>query len=240
MKKFKLFVVALIAMVLATGCAMKTEYGIKIGNDKSVKLEFLVAQDNEMIDAMLNMAGGEGEHTDKERWNYLESNGKENTDFKDFKKVKYDKNGFKGYTYTLDLGKIDDLVADSVEAVDFEKIGNGSKIFTKEGDVYKLNIKSSDDDNQQMEQYKDSVKFDVTLKVTLPEKAKSNNATKVDGTTYTWDLTKTADIDLAFELTGKAATKDNNKIIIIGAACAGAAIVIGVVALTLTKKKKAA
>ena len=139
MKKLKLLVISALLVTLVTGCGMKAEYSIKIGKDKDVKLEFLVAQDDEMIDAMLDMAnsGSDSEdkkYTDKDRWAYLEDSDEENDDFKDFKQNKYDKDGYKGYVYTLNLGSIDKLVAKKGEAIDFNSVEKGSKLFTKSGD----------------------------------------------------------------------------------------------------------
>ena len=241
MKKFfKLATLSLMVVLLVTGCGMKEEFGIKIGKDKKVTLEILVAQDDEMIDAMLDMGSSDSDgtkkHTDKERWEYVDSSDSSDS-FKDYKKTKYDKDGYKGYTYTLELGDIDELVSDGDKA-DLTAIGEDSKIFTKKGDVYSLNTELSTEDTKEMEQYASSVDLDIKLKVTLPNKAKSNNATKVTGTTYIWDLTKAKSIDLSFDFSGKGASSSNNNIIMIaGGACAVIGIAICVVALT--KKKQA-
>lgn len=237
MKKFfKLATLCMMIALLVTGCGMKEEVSIKIGKDKKVELEMIVAQDDEMIDAMIGM-GQESEegktYTDEERWQYLESS-EEDGDFKDFKKVKYNKDGYKGYTYTLSLGDIDKLVAKSKDKVSIDDLGKDAKLFTKKGDVYTLNIELGEDQAAQMEQYKSSVNFDLTMKVTLPNKAKSNNATKVDGNTYTWDLTKAKSIELSFDLSGKSST---NIVMIAGGICA--VVAIGICALVLVKKKSA-
>lgn len=243
-KLFKISALSLLTVLLVTGCGMKAEYGIKIGKDKDVSLEFLVAQDDEMIDAMLNTGNSFGEsdtttdeektYTDSERWAYIDSSDNDEGDFKDFDKVKYDKDGYKGYTYTLNLGDIDNLVAEDSDAIDFENIGKDAKLFTKKGDTYKLNVKVSDDDSQQMKQYNGSINFDVTLKVTLPNKAKKNNATKVDGNTYIWDLTKAKSIDLEFAFDGSSS--DTNKILYIGIGV-GTIVAIGAAAVIISKKK---
>ena len=240
MKKLKLLAISALLVTVVTGCKMKAEYGITISKDSDVKISVISAMDDEMIDAMINMGDSSGsessdkDHTDKERWEYVEKNSEEDESYKDYKKEKYEEDGFKGYTYTADLGKIDDLVAKDDKSVDFDEIGKDAKIFTKKGDVYSLIVKLSDDDTKQVEQYSGSVGFDLKLKVKLPSKAKSNNATEVDGTTYIWDLTKVKDIKLSFALNAKSS---NNNVLIIGAACAGAAIVIGGCALVLSKKK---
>jgi LPXTG-motif cell wall-anchored protein len=244
-KIFKLSAMCLAVVVLATGCAMKTEYGIKVGSDKKVKIEVLSAMDDEMIDGMLGMGTSMSSdstsssetktYTDAERWEYLES-GKANEagDFKDFEKTKYDKDGYKGYTYSLNLGDIENLVAESSDETALDSLGKDAKIFTKKGDVYSLNLKVSDDQSAEMEQYASMIQFDLKLKVTLPNKAKTNNATSVDGNTYTWDLTKAKTIELSFDFNG---SKSNNIVLIAGAACAVIAIGIGVFVLTKKKQK---
>lgn len=255
MKKiFKMAFLSLAMVLFITGCGMKAEYGIKIEKDKSVALEFLIAQDDEMIDAMIDMGNSMEEddesdevktHTDKERWEYIDSSNDE--DFKDYEKVKYDQNGYKGYTYKLRLGSIDELVKTDDSKVDIQDIDEDSKLFTKDGNTYKLSIKNSDDSNDQMNEYADTVNFDVKLIVTLPNKAESNNATEVNGTTYTWDLTKIDSIDLTFKLDGKSNgnsstgdNKSNNNLILYIGIGAGAAVLIAVVIIVLvTKKKKA-
>lgn len=223
----------LFVVLLVTGCGMKAEYGIKIGKDRNVNLEFVVAQDNELIDAMSGKS--DGSNTDDARWEYLESQqSSEDADFKDFEKVKYDKDGYKGYTYKLELGDIEKLVKDG-EAADIDSLGKDSKIFTKKGDVYSLNIKLSDDQSSELEEYASQINFDLKLKVTLPVKAKSNNATSVDGTTYTWDLTKAKSVELSFDFNG---AKSTNMVLIAGGICA--VVGIGICVFVLVNKKKKA
>ena len=241
MKKFKLLMVSALLVILATGCGMKAEYDITISKDSDVRIDIISAMDDEMIDAMINMGNSFGSedsesktYTDQERWEYVEKNSEEDSSYDDYKKVKYDKDGYKGYHYNLNLGKIDNLVASDDKEIDFDKVGKNAKIFTKKGNVYTLIMKPSDQDTEQMNQYNGSVNFDVKLKVKLPNKAKSNNATEVDGTTYIWNLTKVKDIKLSFTLDGKST---DNKVIIIGAVCCVTAIVICGCALVLSKKK---
>ena len=175
--------------------------------------------------------GGETKtYTDEERWAYIDAN---TEDDPSYQKTKYENGNFKGYTYTLDLGDIDKLVADKEEDADFESITKDSKMFTKDGDVYSLHMKMSDEDTAQLDQYASMVNFDLKLKVTLPNKAKTNNATSVDGNTYTWDLTKVKDIELTFEFGG-----DGLPLPLIIGVGAGALVVVLLVVLLLGKKKK--
>ena len=211
MKKiFKMLSICLIAVVFLSGCAMKSEYGIVVSKDKDVSVEILSAMDDELIDSMLGMGNSESDenktYTDAERWEYINSN-IDNDSYEEYTKEKYDKDGFKGYIYKTKLGKIDDLSTDDAEEIDLGEFDKDSKIFLKKDGKYSLNVKLSEDDSNEMESYKENVGFEVSLKVTLPNKAISNNATDVsdDGLTYTWDLLKTQDIELTFDLSG-----DNN------------------------------
>ena len=238
MKKLKLLVVSALLVTLITGCGMKAEYKVSVSKDKKVSISIVSAMDDEMIDYYIG--GGQDtdkKYTDKERWEYLEKNSTDNEDYKDYKATKYDEDGFKGYTYTLDLGDIDMLVSDSDKAIEMDNLGKDSKLFTKKGDVYSLNIKVSDDNASQMEQYAQYVKFDAKFTISLPNKAKSNNATSVSGNTYTWDLTKTKDIKLSFDITGKSSS-DNNKLLYIIGGCVAGAGVIAVLAVVITNNKK--
>ena len=237
---FKLATLCMVVALFVTGCGMKEEFGIKIGKDKKVTIELVVAQDNEMIDSLMSMAQDSDSSktpTDADRWAYLEKSATEDESYKDFKKAKYDKDGYKGYTYTLELGDIDNLVAESSDKVALDKLDKDAKFFTKDGDVYKLNLELGADQSSQLEQYKSTVDFDLKMKVTLPGKAKSNNATKVDGNTYIWDLTKGGNIELSFDFNNMSSSSNNNIVMIAGAVCAVVAIGIGVV--VLTKKKNA-
>ena len=257
-KLFKMAFLSLAMVLLITGCGMKANYSIKIGNDKSVEYEFLIAQDDEMIDAMLDMGSSmssededsdeEKAYTDKDRWEYVDSSN--DSSFKDFKKVKYDKEGYKGYTYTLKVDNIDEISSEDATKVDFNSVDGDAKIFVKNGDTYKLSVKNSDDSNSQMSQYADTVNFDVKLKVTLPNKAISNNATSVEGTTYIWDLAKSDSIELEFKLDGKSSDKadasntsddsksnKNNMILYIGIGAAAVVLIAAVIIVFATKKK---
>ena len=253
MKKYLKFItLCLMAVLLLSGCTMKAEYGIVVEKNKNVKFEIISAQDDELLDSLMNMASSdesesvesesesdesdssEKTYTDAERWAYLESQREEDDNkdkYKDYTVTKYEKDGYKGYVYTRTLGKIDDLVSEDGAKVELDE-NNTSKFFKKDGNKYSLNIKLSDEESEQMSQYSSSVMFDIKLRVTLPKEAISNNATTVEGTTYIWDLTKTQDINLTFDF-GPDLT--------FIAICAGAGLLVVVIILvlviTLSKKK---
>ena len=248
MKKYlKVITLCLMAVLLLSGCTMKAEYGIVVEKNKNVKFEIISAQDDELLDSLMNMASSdesesesdesdssEKTYTDAERWAYLESQREadDNKDkYKDYTVTKYEKDGYKGYVYTKTLGKIDDLVSEDGAKVELDE-SNTSKFFKKDGNKYSLNIKLSDEESEQMSQYSSSVMFDIKLRVTLSKEAISNNATTVEGTTYIWDLTKTQYINLTFDF-GPDLT--------FIAICAGVGLLVIVIVLvlviTLSKKK---
>lgn len=242
MKKLYGFILLVAAVFLMTGCSMKMHVGLEVAKDGKVSATILTAYDNEMLDGMIAMKNGDmsetpKENTDADRWAYIDSD-EETESYKDYKKVKYEEDGFKGYTYTQEIGKIEDLVATGDEKISMDEMGKGSKLFTKEGNVYKLNIKASEEaSSESTAQYEQmGASFDTKFYVKLPAKAKSHNATEVskDGLTYTWDLLKAKDIQLEFEM---PAAGSNLLPIIIGAA-ACVVVVAVVCCVVLSKKKK--
>jgi len=243
-KKLYGFMLLVVGALLLTGCTMKTHINLDIAKDGKVTATMLTAYDDEMIDGMLSMQSGDttsetpAEHTDEERWAFVDSS-EQSEAYKDYKKEKYEKDGLKGYTYTKVLGKIEDLVATGDEKAEMDKLAEGSKIFTKEGNTYKLVIEPGEDmDTESAKQYESmGAVFDLKFVVKLPAKAKTHNATEVskDGLTYTWDLLKAKDIKLEFEMPGEGGL---SLPFIIGIACGIVlAVIITCVAVALKKKK---
>ena len=207
MKKiFKIVITSLLVVILTTGCQTKIGVGIKIGQDKSVKLESSMLMDNEAIDSAIDtinaMQTGNSEpqkHTNKERWAFLESD-EAMSAFDDldgnYTVKKYDKDGFKGYIYTINLGSIDKAISNKSNS----ELNDYGVVFTKKDDVYTIKLSSQDAVNsEELGAYQDYVKY--TFKIELPNKAISNNATKVSENTYTWDLTKVKEVKISFKLT---------------------------------------
>lgn len=255
MKKRLGFIGLLMAMlVVLSGCTMKMNVTYELGKDGKVKATIISAMDDEMIDGMLSMAEStstEDEdaadeeteepaptktYTDAERWEYLENSEDEDDEkYKEFTKTKYEQDGFKGYVYTKVLGDIDELSI-SKEEVGTDK-DTDDKIFVKNGKKYTLNYKADENENyeEQSSQYEGyGAMIDAKLTIKLPKKALKNNATEVskDGLTYTWDLTKTSDVQLEFEY-----TKSNLLMIIL--IILGVVVVGGVLFKVLSKKKPA-
>lgn len=216
--KFKLVLVGLLSLVLVTGCSMKENIHMDIKANKDVTISMTTAMDDELIDTMANSnsldsSGSSTDApklTDEQRWKYLEESlGDTSDDLKEWTKEKYEKDGFKGYTFTSKTLKLDDLTGDksssNYDIFSDEKIDN-AKLFIKNGSVYKSNFSgdmSKDDSLKNTSSYSSSMDlFEITFSVTLPTKPKSHNATKVsdDGKTLTWDLTKESDIQFEFSM----------------------------------------
>ena len=217
MKKTLKTIIALIAaVVLLSGCGMKTQSGFKIASNGNIEVQMIMAYDDEMIDAMLTaQENPEAEsiktHTDAQRWAYIESDdgGMSSSAPAGYKKEKYDQDGFKGYKFTQDLGHIDTVSSSSASSrVDISSIDDfkGQVLFVKSGDTYKSNMTiQKGADTSEYEQYESQgMVMDVKFVVELPSKPISHNATEVssDGRTLSWDLTKTGDIDFSFTLNG--------------------------------------
>ena len=260
MKKLKklLLLITFVAL-MTTGCGMKEHIGLKIMSNKEMAVELLMAMDDEMIDAMINMQNtgmddteGEDEAeepaeeatqpaiTDEMRWEYVREMIKD-IDTEGASVEQYTKDTYKGYLITKKAKSIDEFTKSeaSKRTTISDDIEEDSVLFVKKGDVYKSNISFQSEelsDTSSYQQY--GVLFDVKFIVTLPNKSISNNATSVsdDGLTLTWDLTKAKDIDFEFKFGSSSSISDYLPFIIGGAALL---IIIVIVVILLSKKKKA-
>ena len=245
--KLKLILVGVLSLALVTGCSMKTNIHMDIKANKDVTISMTMAMDDELIDAMINSSDTSGEGsgstasvTDKQRWEYVEKSLNESDDKGDWTKEKYDKDGYKGYTYTSKTLKLDDLTGKSSSKFDFfgDEELDKAKIFVKNGSVYKSNFSGDmkkDSSLGSSSSYASSMDlFEVTFSVTLPNKPAKNNATSVskDGKTLTWDLTKESDIQFEFSM--------GPNYLLYGGIAAAVVVVVAIVAIiakSIGKKK---
>lgn len=229
MKRFgKVLFVTILSVLLFAGCKMKESMEFEISKE-DMKLNLIVAFDDEFIDVMLTSkedsnflssisTGDEPDfskakkHTDAERWAYIDSDAmKEDSDLSvndKYKKTKYDKDGMKGYVYTVPMGKLDDYtVSSSSEKLDLSELFGGDELpknaplFIKDGNTYKSNLtykyeSSETVDVDQMEKY-----MELNIVFNIPNPAKSNNAKSVSNgnKTLTYTLLKGGDIDFEFD-----------------------------------------
>jgi len=257
----KLLLLVVFVALLTTGCSMKEHIGLKIDANKEITLEMIMAMDNEMIDSMINMGNmnmdedeeTEGDEealeeteeaelniTDEMRWEYLKEafNLSElQAENPNAKVEQYNKDGYKGYTISENVGNIDKFVTTdaNAEKVNIEEAEDG-KMFIKNGEVYKSNLTFTNEQLSGASSYEQmGAAFDIKFILTLPNKSISNNATTVssDGKTLTWDLMKTSNIDFEFKFGG-----DSNYLPYIIAGVLLAVIIIVLIVVLASKKKK--
>lgn len=225
-RKVKSLILLLVAVVLLAGCTMKENLNMKIASNKDVKVSIIIAMDDEMIDTMISMKESgtmtpdESEkktYTDKERWEYLESDDSTLDVPEDYTTKKYDKDGFKGYIAEKDLGNIDNL--STSEAAERQNIVSDDedefftgKLFIKDGSKYSSNMKIDlGDETQEMSSYESyGAAFDMKLVIEFPKVPLSHNADEVssDGKTLSWNLLKNKDVDFTFDFSKNGKVTD--------------------------------
>ena len=248
MKTLKRLFALVMVVVLMAGCAMKTNTGFVIDEKGKMSVTMIMAMDDEMIDAYLTMQEDPSamenaenpddvqvkEHTDAERWAFIESDD-ENSPFSEtgddmegFTKSRYDKDGFKGFVYTKEVGSLDEVTKESAkervnitESLTEEGNVENVVLFTKSGDTYKSNMKldmASEADSEQTKQLEEyGAVIDMSFIVELPTKPISSNAdsTENDGKTLKWNMTSAKNLEFEFKLTdsneGTADAKDDKK-----------------------------
>ncbi len=180
------------------------------------------------------------EHTDEERWAYLESALEDKTD-PDVKKERYSEGVLKGFKYTSTHANIDDVTSETKEEYDLGSItsSDDGKLFYRDGKKYVASWKYTNDmkDSIASQSSSDaSVTLDMKFVVTLPKKAKSHNATSVsnNGKTLTWDLAKLEgkNIEFAFSFEDEFPMT----YVIIGGIVAGVCVLVGAVVAIMKKK----
>ena len=234
MKTLKRLFALVMVVVLMAGCTMKTNTGFVINEKGKISVTMIMAMDDEMIDAYLTMQEDPSlmqaenpddvevkEHTDAERWAFIESDSDENPlgdagdDMEGFTKAKYDKDGFKGYVYTKEVGTLDEVTKESAtervnitDSINEDGNVENKVLFIKSGDTYKSNMKldmGTEVNEQEMKQYEEyGAVLDMSFIVELPTKPISSNAdsTENDGKTLKWNMTSAKNLEFEFKLTG--------------------------------------
>ncbi|MBO4473918.1 MAG: hypothetical protein J5750_03290 [Clostridiales bacterium] len=255
-KMFALMMV--IAIILCFSGCVRYKVTAKVNKDGTIDVTFLYAQ----IDSSDMMGSGEVEGfadaEDDENWgDELTIDGDDEGDDEedDELRAKFEAAGwtvedyadetkssqkYYGYTATKNGIKLDELGAE------FEKLGITSELFTleeKDG-KYTLDWDTSSNTKEASDQLAEmgleitmlkSYGGYMTFTLELPGKAKEQNATKVDGKVYEWDMFKMNEpIHCVFDLKG-----DGIPAWVIGVIVGGVIIVAGViVAIVLMSKKK--
>lgn len=276
----KLLLVSVLSVVLVTGCKMKTSMEFNIDKENT-NINLIMAFDDEFIDTMLayqeNPDAISGDpatttapaHTDEERWAYIESGSWTSMGdvSDDYKPERYEKDGFKGYSYSIPVGKLDDISSETAtERVDLATLFNGSEItddavlFIKKGNTYTSNMSytvSNDTSGMEGVSAEQMAEvFDISISFNLPSEAAANNATTVsaDKKKLSYSLLETKNIDFSFTLDdGKAVVPTNtstesskkdvlsDKMVyaIVGVVCILAIAVVIIIILTRGKKNNA-
>ena len=123
----KVVLALVMALVVLTGCKMKNLSEINISADEKVNLKMTMAYGNETIDQLINInSESSGEHTDAERWAYLEES--ESEENKEYKRERYEVDDYKGFTYSTEVGTLADLSVDGKDVeVDLDKLVENKK-----------------------------------------------------------------------------------------------------------------
>ena len=274
MKKFgKVLLVAIMVVMLTAGCTMKCDMGMYINADKNVGMKIIMAYDKEMVDSMLSMGNMStttvpaeettstetttaAEITDEQRWAFVEQS--LSLSEEDGETIeKYTEEGYYGYSYTKEFGKLDEVTGETAETkayINDDNFDEGQVLFIKEGNVYKSNmaIDKTEESFSQMSTYSTmGAMFDLTFSVTLPVKPISHNADKVseDGKTLYWDLTKVENVEFEFDLTSEeapvastpaenksVANKENQMNMMVYIGVAGLCVVVLVIVVIVIRK----
>ena len=240
MKRLKIVAVLLI-MLLLTGC-MKSKTEVTVNSNGSVDVAYTTAVSKKVMEDLESM-GDSGNSSSNTQT--LSDEDKKTLEDKGYKIEEYDDGTYSGFKVSKHYNSIDDISsADEVEISTNLVDDDDSKLFTVKKGFFASTYKAKITSNKEKESY-DEIKsyqteeyakyfegLDLSYNVTLPSKAKSNNATEVNGNTYTWNLATFDQDAIEYEF-----TLLNIKNIAI--VCVGAALIIcGIVFIVFKKKTK--
>lgn len=253
MKKTKILLSFLMAILLLTGCSMKANYEMEITNKGEVKVEIESGVDRDLIEKLASMSGEDlTSKSNKELLDFLKKNNSDNdsVDTSDLVNAGFTINevtedDFIGYRAYLKIENIDTLI-DNKEKFNFENIKNikETTLFEKNNNTYKLNLEvPSSDGNEYSSYIASGMNYEMKFTIKLPNKPITTNASTIseDGKTLTWNLLKDKTIEAEFDLTTdfisqiKNFFKENQ--IIMYAAIAIVVIIIIIIILAITSKK---
>ncbi len=237
MKRIKFLLAVCASLFLMTGC-VKYNATMEVKADKSMDFKILYALD-------FSMAGTDDTETTSE---IMSPEDKKKFEEAGYKVENYNEGNYQGVILTYSVDNIDniskeddftlklsDMMSEDTKKNEFFTVKKGIfKNTYKAKYVFETNDSDEGDDSIDMSAYLKNL--DLKFAVKLPNGAKSNNATSVNGNTYEWDLTKNTTSDISFEFDMYNMT---NIYIVIGAAVAIFVLVVIVVALLVTRKKKA-
>lgn len=241
MKRFKLLFVLAVAMFLMTGC-VRYNTTMEVRSNKSMDFKIVYAMDVSSLGVSSDDSTSSSTLTDAQKADFEK---------KGYKVLDYKQDNYKGVELIYSVDNIDkvskdgefslglnDMINEDSDKNTFFQIKKG---FLKNTYIANYDFKASDSssstsDPETTAAMNEMVKsMDLKFTVKLPSTAKSNNATTVDGNTYTWDLTKESTTNLKFEFEMWNIT---NVCFLAGGVLFGIILVV-VIIVAATKKKKA-
>lgn len=235
----------IIMILLLSGCSVKENILTKINEDQSMELTIISAFDDEFLNGAMNEINktDDKKYTEKEMWSFLEERISPEKEKGYYEIEKYEKDGYKGYTFTLKIDNIDDITSDdaSFDIRDYTFLPE-QKLFKKEGEKYISKIYYSEISGEKY------VDYDLTFEITLPYETLSNNADEVssDGKTLKWNTASGEKDEINFEFSFNPDYKDkindnivnSNIYLIIGSTVICVILVAGIL-LFIKKRNKA-
>ena len=236
MRKLKIVAIFFV-MLLFAGC-MKSKTEVTVNSNGSVDVAYTTAMSKKVIEDLGN-SGGEGSSNTET----LSEDDKKKLEEKGYSIENYDDGDYTGFKVIKHYNSIDEIsTTEDVEISTNLVEDENTKLFTvKKGffaNTYKTKITANKEKGSleqiktyQTDEYADYFKgLELSYNITLPSKATSNNATSVNGNTYTWDLTTFDKDTIEYEFTLLNITN-------IAIVCVGAALIIGGIAFIVIKKK---
>ncbi len=222
MKRIGKLFIMLLTVLLVTGC-VKESISMNIKSNGNVELSIIMAFAESMSEDMTI--------TDEDKKEFAD---------KGFKVEEYVEDDMKGIKATKTF-KLADISTDKEVVVSLDEYLNDPKsdikFFQKVGkNKYKANFtidtRSEDYDSETASLYDSNI--DISYSVTLPSKAISHNATKVEGNTLTWKVKFNTLTNINYEFSmGR-----NNTLLIIAGIIGVAIVAIVIVVVVMTRKNK--
>lgn len=195
MKKYLSLITVFILTIILTGC-VKYNSTVEVKSNKSVNLNIIYAIDTDILS---NEELGDMSITDDDKKEYIQNG---------FTVDNYKDGSYEGVKLTKKFKNIDNISSESdvtynLESdISGEKSSNTNMFKVKKGffkNTYVLKMDGSNDmTDSDTSEFGSSMELKFTLK--LPHKAKSNNATTVNGKELVWDLTKVSNVEAEFTL----------------------------------------
>lgn len=207
-------------IILSTGC-VKYNTTMDIHNDKSMDLTILFAVEEELYDPkdktmdsnkrLLRDANFNVQNYDKDKYKGFIAKKHFNNidDYSSTSNVTYTLEGFydpeksEASFFTVKKGLLKDTYTFKINELenDYSSFGDEEEIDELEDDNDIDTYTESTYTDSSFDDYEKLLSgLEMNFVINLGTKANSHNATKVDGTTYTWDLSKSDTVNITFDI----------------------------------------